>query len=316
VKALLYDRYGGPEVLRVAEVAEPRQAAWECLVRVRAASVNPADWKLMQGQWRSVTGRRFPRRIGIDFVGTVQQAGSLVRGLHPGERVMGMVNPLRQGSIAEWVSVPAGALSRVPRNLDWESAAGVPVACATAYLSLRHRRKELQGLRMLLTGAGGGVGHFALQLAARGGAEVTAACSVRKAGLCRELGAARVVDYEGQDPLAGREPFDLILDCASRLSFAAARRLLAPRGEYIFLDTAGRVLPFLGALASQLSPARRKWTFLVLPDGRRGALLAGLIERESLRVVVGGVYGLGEAPAAFRQSMEGQSTGKLLIRLD
>jgi NADPH:quinone reductase-like Zn-dependent oxidoreductase len=316
LKALQYDRYGGPEELRVREVAEPRPAPWECLVRVQAASINPSDWKLLAGQWRFATGSRFPRGIGVDFSGTVVQASSLGRGLKAGDQVMGMVNPLVKGSIAEYLSVPARALSRVPRNLGFAEAAGIPVACGTAYLSLHHRRRELAGLRVLLTGAGGGVGHFALQLAARAGAEVTAVCSKAKAELCRELGAARVLDYAKEDPLGAGRHFDLILDCASRIPFARARGQLASRGEYLFLDTAGRVWPFVRALASQLSPGRRQWTFLILPGGRRGEMLAGLIERQALRVVVGGSYALAEAPEAYRKLMSGKSTGKLLIRIE
>ncbi len=316
MKALQYERYGGPEVLRVREVPEPRPAPWECLVRVHAASINPSDWKIMSGQWRFATGRRFPRGIGLDFSGTVVQAASLGLGFRTGDRVMGMVNPLLKASIAEYVSVSAGALSRVPRNLELAEAAGIPVACGTAYLSLHHRRRDLRGLRVLLTGAGGGVGHFALQLAVRAGSEVTAVCSRAKADLCRELGAARVLDHARQDPLAGGERFDLILDCASRLPFARAREGLAPRGEYLFLDTGGRVWPFARALASQLSPGRRQWTFLIRPGGGRSRMLAGLIEAQALRVVVGGSYALGEALEAYRRLISGQSIGKLLIRLE
>ncbi len=316
MKALLYERYGGPEVLRLQEVPEPKPAPWEFLVRVHAASLNPADWKLMAGQWPFATGRRFPRGIGIDFSGTVVQAGPLARSFRNGDRVMGMVNPLSKGTLAEYVAAPARALSRVPDNLGFAEAAGIPVACGTAWLSLHHRRRELGGRRVLLSGAGGGVGHFALQLAARAGAEVTAVCSAAKAGLCRELGAARIVDYAREDPLAAEEPFDLILDCASRLPYSRARERLTPRGEYLFLDTGGRVWPFFQALASQLSPGRRQWTFLILPSGRRGGLLAAQFERQSLRVVVGGSYSLREAPEAFRKLRDGHTAGKLLVRME
>jgi NADPH:quinone reductase-like Zn-dependent oxidoreductase len=316
VKALLYDRYGGPEVLRLREVPEPRPAAWECLVAVHAASINPADWKLMAGQWTLFTGRRFPRPIGIDFAGVVERAGPAVRGFKPGDRVMGMVNPLRRGSLAERLAVPAWSLSRLPCTLGLPDASGVPVACSAAYLSLRHRRRDLKGRRVLLTGAGGGVGHFALQLAALAGAEVTAMCSREKAALSLELGASRVIDYRQSEPLALREHFDLILDCASSIPFAETRRLLAPGGEYIFLDTGGRIFPFFRALASQLVPGPKMWTFLAAPSGRRLERLAELFECHSLRVVVGSSYPLARAAEAFRELMGGHATGKIVVTLE
>jgi NADPH:quinone reductase-like Zn-dependent oxidoreductase len=313
VKALVYDRYGGPEVLHLADLPEPRPGPGECLVRVHAASVNPADWKIMRGQWRFASGRSFPRPIGIDFAGTVERTGRGVRGFAAGEAVMGMVNPLVRGSMAELVRVPARNLSRAPRNLSLVEAAGLPVAFATARLALRHRRRLLAGRKVLLTGAGGGVGHFALQLASRAGAQVTAVCSAGKADLCRGLGAARVLDYGQSGPLALEERFDVVLDCASSIGWPKARRLLAPRGEYLFLDTAGRLVPFLKALASQLSPGRRMWTFLVTPSGRRGRRLAELFERQALRVVIGGVYPLTDAVEAYRESLRGHAQGKLIV---
>jgi NADPH:quinone reductase-like Zn-dependent oxidoreductase len=316
MKALLYDRYGGPEVLRLREVPKPRPKARECLVRVHAASINPADWKLMSGQWKLATGRRFPRAIGLDFAGIVEQAGREVRGFQPGDRVMGLVNPLWRGSLAEYLAVPASALSRAPRTLSLAQAAGLPVAAATAYVSLRHRRKDLRGRRILLTGAGGGVGHFALQLAALAGAKVTAVCSAQKAALCKELGATRVIDYRAGNPSALPDRFDLILDCASSISFARARRMLEPGGEYLFLDTGGRIMPFIRSLANHIVPQHRMWTFLVLPDGRRGRRLAELFERHTLHVVIGGSYPLARAPEAFRESMEGHATGKIVVMVE
>ena len=230
MRAVVYARYGGPEALEVREVPRPSAGRGMCLVRVAAASVNPADWKMLAGNWRWVTGRRAPRRpfpprgplrIGLDFSGTVAAAGPGVKGFREGDEVMGLVNPLRTGSMAEYVAVPAAALSRRPRSVSLEEAAGLPVAAATAWIGLHHRRRDLAGRRVLVTGAAGGVGHFALQLGALGGARLTAACSAAKAEPCRRLGAAEVLDYTRAalpDLLAGAEPFDLIFDCASRLS--------------------------------------------------------------------------------------------------
>ncbi len=315
MKALLYDHYGGPEVLRLREVPEPRPAAWECLVAVHAASINPSDWKLMAGQWKRFTGRRFPRPVGSDFAGVVERAGPAADGFRPGDRVMGIVNPLFRGSLAERLVVPAWSLCRVPPALELEEAAGVPVAGSAAYLSLKHRHRNLKGLRLLLTGSGGGVGHLALQLAAKAGAEVTAVCSREKAALSLELGAARVIDYGRSEPLALRERFDLILDCASSIPWTEASRLLAPNGEYIFLDTGGRILPFFRGLASQLGPGPRTWTFLVTPSRRRLERLAELFQRRSLRLVVGATHPLAEAAEAFRELRRGHARGKIVVKI-
>ena len=315
MKAVLYERYGGPEALELREVPVPRLGRGECLIRVCAVSVNPADWKLLAGDWRWATGRRFPRRIGIDFSGTVVRVGAGVREVEPGQEVMGSVRALSTGSLAEYLAVPESALARKPRNLGLEEAAGIPVAGSAALVGLRHRRRSLAGTKVLLTGAGGGVGHFVIQLGRALGAEVTAVCSAGKAALCRDLGAARVVDYTETDPLSLGERFDLVFDCALSIPFPRAREILAPRGEYLLLATEGDVGPFFRSLLSQVTPGRRMWTFLVGPNGMRLGELAGLFESHGLRVVAPSRYPLEQAPEAFRESMAGHATGKILIAL-
>ena len=314
MKALVYDRYGGPEVLRVADLPDPRPGPAECLVRVRAASVNPADWKLMQGQWRFATGRRLPRPIGIDFSGTVERVGGAVRGFAPGDRVMGMVNPLVRGSMAELVAVPARSLSRAPRNLALEEAAGLPVACATAYLALHHRRRRLDGRRVLLTGAGGGVGHFALQLAAQAGAQVTAVCSERQGHAVPRAGRlprARLPPGQpGGFRWALRPGPGLRLQ--HRLQEGASSAGAASGNTCSWTPPAGS-FPSSAPLVTQLSAGRKMWTFLVTPSGRRGERLAELFERVGLRVVIGGVYPLSEAAEAFRESLRGHALGKIVV---
>jgi NADPH:quinone reductase-like Zn-dependent oxidoreductase len=169
---------------------------------------------------------------------------------------------------------------------------------------------------VLLTGAGGGVGHFVVQLAAALGAEVTAVCSTAKTALCRDLGAQTVVDYAQSDLLSLGERYDLVFDCALSLPYPAARRLLLPGGEYLLLATHGNVGPFFRSLVSQVTPGRRMWTFLVGPNGRRLGALADLFERHRLRVVSPSRYPLERAQDAFRESIAGHATGKILITLD
>ena len=313
MKAVVYEQYGEPEELRLGELPEPQISAEQCLVKVTAVSVNPSDWKTLAGIWRFATGNRFPRRTGIDFSGTVERAGQKVTRFHPGEAVIGSVVPLRTGCLSEYVAVSEAHLSRAPRNVSLADAAGIPVACSTAYVGLRHRRRDLRSKRVLLTGAGGGVGHFVIQLGRVFGAWVTAVCSESKMELCRELGADRVLDYRKTDPLAEGERYDLVFDCASSISYSEARGVLNPGGEYLLLATFGRLWLFLYSFLSQRTPGRRLWAFLVHPDGERYKGLVDLFEEKDLKVVVGSRYPMERAVEAFRESKSGHARGKIII---
>ena len=315
MKAVVYDRYGEPEELHLTELPEPRISDQEYLVKVRAVSVNPSDWKTLAGKWRFVTGNRFPRRTGIDFSGTIESTGAKTTRFGKGDTVMGSVLPLHTGSMAEYVAVPEAHLGRVPKNLDPVAAAGIPVACSTAYVGLRHRGKNQQGKRVLLTGGGGGVGHFVIQLGRVFGYHVTAVCSENKMNLCRELGADRVLDYRKNDPLGEGEQYNLVFDCASSISYQQARRILRPGGEYLLLATQGKILWFLYSFLSQLAPGRHLWAFLVGPDGGRYERLAELFEKNDLRVVVGSRYPLARAAEALRELKNGHATGKIIIEV-
>ena len=313
MKAVVHDRYGEPEQLYLTELPEPSISDQECLVKVAAVSVNPSDWKTLAGKWRFATGNRFPRRTGIDFSGTIVRVGAKVTRFRRGEQVIGSVVPLRTGCLAEYVAVPEGHLAGVPKNLDPADAAGIPVACSTAYVGLRHRRRDLQRRRVLLTGAGGGVGHFVIQLGRVFGDHLTAVCSASKMELCRELGADRVLDYRKTDALAGADRYDLVFDCASSISYREARRILEPGGEYLLLATQGRIWLFLYSFLSQITPGRHLWAFLVGPDGERYQRLVDLFEENDLKVVVRSRYPMARAPEAFRESKDGHATGKIII---
>ena len=313
MKAVVHDRYGEPEELHLTELPAPRISDRECLVRVAAVSVNPSDWKTLSGKWRFATGRRFPRQTGIDFSGHVERVGEKVRGFRSGDPVIGSVIPLRKGCLAEYVAVSAKYLGRVPKNVNLADAAGIPVACSTAYVGLRHRRPDLRGKRVLLTGGGGGVGHFAIQLGRLFGAHLTAVCSAGKTEHCRGLGADRVLDYRETDPLSEGRRYDLVFDCASSIPYREAREILDPGGEYLLLDPQGRIWLFFYSLLSQITPGRRLWAFLVGPDGERYNHLADLFEEYDLEVVVGSRYPLERAAEAFRESKNGHATGKIII---
>ena len=169
------------------------------------------------------------------------------------------------------------------------------------------------GKKVLITGAGGGVGHFAIQLGRVFGYHVTAVCSESKANLCRELGAGRVLDYRKTDPLDERERYDLVFDCASSITYRQARKILKAGGEYLLLATQGKILWFLYSFLSQITPGRHLWAFLVGPDGERYERLADLFEENDLKVVVDSRYPMEKAAEALRRLKDGHATGKIII---
>jgi NADPH:quinone reductase-like Zn-dependent oxidoreductase len=315
MKAVVYDHYGEPEALRLREIPEPKIGDEECLVKVAAVSVNPSDWKTLAGKWSFATGHRFPRPTGIDFSGTIERTGNKARRFRMGERVMGSVIPLRKGCLAEYVAVAESHLGRIPHNIPPSDSAGIPVACSTAYVGLQHRRKDLRGKRILLTGGGGGVGQFVIQLGRVFGAHLTAVCSEEKVKLCRALGADRVIDYRKTDPLTLSDRYDLVFNCASSISYREAKTILNPGGEYLLLDTQGRIWLFAYSMFSQITPGRRMWAFLVGPDGGRYNLLADLIEKNDLRVTVGSRYPIERSAEAYRENKNGHATGKIIITI-
>lgn len=319
MKAVVYYRYGSPDKLEIREIPNPSCGPRDCLVRVKAAAVNPADWRVLAGRWRWITGRRFPRKIGIDFAGTITEIGSDVTRFQPGDKVMGSVSYLNNGTFAEYAAAPETGICRKPRNLSFAESAGIPVATTTAHLGLTHRFTKLDGRKVLVTGSGGGVGHMTVQLASLLGAQVTAVCSTAKIDMSKELGADMVVDYtrcnDVEQALVKTGPFDVIVDCARSLTPRGTKKLLASKGEALLLSTEGKLWKFFSANITQLLPGRRIWALLAHPDGRRLEGLVPLFESGKLRIVVGSRYPLERAADAFREGMAGHATGKIIVEI-
>jgi len=322
MQAIVRDTYGSPNVLDLQEVEMPELADDGVLVRVRAASVNPVDWHDVTGTpWiaRPVTGLRGPkgsRLTGRDFAGTVQAVGKDVTDLHPGDDVFG--GKSGGGSFAEYVSVPV-EVARKPANLTFEEAAAVPVAALTALQGLRDHGQLQPGQKVLVNGASGGVGTFAVQIAKALGAEVTAVCSTRNVEQARSLGADRVIDYTREDFTRGGERYDLILDVAGTKSWSRYRRVLKPDGTLVMVGApkANRLLGPLGHIARVRLAAWRgsqKAVFFVAKFNKPDLdALRELLESGNVKPVVEKRYELGEVADALRYMGEGHAQGKIVI---
>jgi NADPH:quinone reductase-like Zn-dependent oxidoreductase len=324
MQAIVRDRYGSPDVLDLQEVEMPELADDGVLVRVRAASVNPVDWYDVTGTpWiaRPMTGLRRPkgsRLTGRDFAGTVEAVGKDVTDLHPGDDVFG--GKSGGGSFAEYVSVPM-EVARKPANLTFEEAAAVPVAALTALQGLRDHGQLQPGQKVLVNGASGGVGTFAVQIAKALGAEVTAVCSSRNVEQARSLGADRVIDYTREDFTRGGERYDLILDVAGTKSWSRYRRVLKPAGTLVMVGApkANRLLGPLGHIARVRLAAWRgsqKAVFFMAKFNKPDMdALRELLESGNVKPVVEKRYELGEVADALGYLGEGHAQGKIVINI-
>lgn len=320
MKAVLYDRYGPPDVLEAREIDPPMPKDDEVLVRVRAAAVNPLDWHLLTGTpyfMRLFVGFLKPKRRspGADVAGDVVAVGESVTRYAPGDEVFG--SP-KGGGCAEYVCVAADRLAPKPKNLTFEQAAAVPVAAITALMALRDSGKIQPGQRVLVNGAAGGVGTFAVQIAKSMGADVTGVCSTTKVDVVRSLGADDVIDYTQQDFTRSDERYDVLVDLVGNRSLAECRRALKPKG--VLVMCAGRGGKWLGPLprmlrAMAISPFVGQRMATVISDEGHDDLvtLSELIEAGKVTPVIDRHYSLSGVPDAIRHLREGRARGKVVI---
>ena len=323
MKAIVYHDYGSPDVLKCEEIYKPTPGDSEVLIRVRAASVNPADWHYMRGTpyfVRLQAGLRRPKatRLGVDVAGQVETVGRNVTQLKPGDGVFGAC----RGAFAEYACAAESALVMKPDNVTFEQAASVPIAAVTALQGLRDKGRIQPGQKVLINGAAGGVGTFAVQIAKSFGAEVTGVCSTRNVDRVRSIGADQVIDYTQEDFTKTGQRYDIILDAVGNHSLLACRRALNPKGIYVavggpsgpwMIGPLARAItaPVLSRLVSQ------NLVMLLARLSKEGdlAILRDLMAAGKLIPVIDRTYPLSEVPEAIRYLEEGHARGKVVITL-
>ncbi len=319
MKAIIHERYGRPDVLELREVDIPVVEDDQVLVRVHAASVNPVEWYGVTGPYfaRIGNGLRKPKdtTVGGDLAGRVEAVGSEVKGLQPGDEVFGTSG----SSWAEYTCAREARLARKPANVSFEEAAAVPVAALTALQALRDKGKVQPGQRVLINGASGGVGTFAVQLAKSFGADVTAVCSTRNVEQARSLGADRVIDYTQEDFTKGEGRYDLMLDIAGSRSFLACRPVLTPEATFVLVGgkMTYRGLGPLPHIAGTILKSKRRSQavtfFMAKINTEDLEFLGELLEAGTVKSVIDRRYELSQAPDALRYLGEGHARGKVVI---
>jgi NADPH:quinone reductase-like Zn-dependent oxidoreductase len=324
MKGIVYRCYGSPDVLRYEDIAKPTAADNEVLVKVHAASVNPLDWHDMEGTPYIVRlddgfGKPENPRLGVDFAGTVEVVGKSVKRFKPGDEVFGG----RSGAFAEYVTVrEERAVALKPSNVSFEQAASVPIAGITALQALRDKGQIHAGQKVLINGASGGVGTFAVQIAKAYGADVTGVCSTRNVALVRSIGADHVIDYTREDFTKGAQHYDLIVDNVATHSLREYKRVLNPKGIYVMIGstTIGNWFAWLATPIEglMLSPfVSQKFGMFVAELNKEDlATLGDLMQSGKVTPVIDTRYKLSETPEALRYLEKGHARGKVVLTVE
>ena len=325
IKAIVHCEYGSPDVLKLEDVEKPTPADNQVLVKVRAASLNPLDLTIRGPlPLRPIFGMRKPKdtRLGVDYAGTVEAVGKNVTQFKPGDEVFGG----RNGAVAEYICVLADrAVVLKPPNMTFEQAASVPVAAITALQGLRDKGKIQPGQKVLINGASGGVGTFAVQIAKSFGTEVTGVCSTRNVDLVRSIGADHVIDYTKEDFTKTDQRYDLIFDLVGNHSFSERRRILNPNGTCVMAGVGGagwhdgmgmRLAGELNAYVRSRFVSEKFVAYIATMNKADLTILSDLMQSGKVTPVIDRRYKLSVLPAALKYLEEGHARGKVVINLD
>jgi NADPH:quinone reductase-like Zn-dependent oxidoreductase len=315
MKAIIAMKYGSPDVLELVDVEKPTPKDYQVLVKVHAASVNAYDWHMLEGKpflARLMGGGLLKPRNkmpGSDMAGQVEAVGSNVKEFRVDDEVFGFC----VGGFAEYACAREDLLALKPATLTFEEAAATPLAALTALQGLRDKGKIQQGQKVLINGASGGVGTFAVQIAKSFGAEVTAVCSTGKMDIARSIGADHVVDYTKEDFTRSGQRYDLILATAGHHSIFDYKRALSPKGIFVFVGGSGVIQAMtLGPLISKMGNKKMGF-FIMKPNKKDLVFVKGLLEAGKVKPVIDRRYPLSEVPEALRYLEEGHAKGKIVI---
>lgn len=310
MKAVVVYQYGDPTVLKLAEVEQPQITPDRVLIKVHATTVNPIDWKIRSGKFSWMSRGKLPLILGFDVCGEVVEVGAQVTRFQVGDRVYGSVS-LPNGADAEFTTAQEDWLAIAPTNLTDEEAAAIPGSALTALQALRNVGKVRSGQSILINGASGGVGSFAVQIGKILGAEVTGVCSTRNLQLVKSLGADAMIDYTQADFTKNKSCYDLIFDAVAKRSFTDCQSALKPQGIYI--STLPNAVSIMQWLWTTIWPGKKVEFVMQTPNSSDLSDLKQMLEAGKLRVIIDRVYPLSELAAAHAYSENGHAVGKIVI---
>jgi len=314
MKTVIINKYGDAQVLEIADLPKPTISKGELLIRNKATSVNPVDWKVRRGDLKFLTGKSFPKILGGDFSGIVAEKGSEVTKFKEGDEVYGMVNAFKGGAYAEYVKVKPRNVTLKPESLSHIQAAAIPLAGLTAYQALWDKGKIVSGNNVLINGSTGGVGSFAVQMAKSAGANVTGVCSSKNADTSRKLGADSTIDYSQTDLRSLSEDFHIFFDVAGNQRFSQVKDLLKSGGIYITTLPNLEVMilaPILNVFRSRTSEK-----IMVRPNGNDLSNISKLVEDGKLSPLIDRAFNLQDIREAHDYHEKNGVAGKIAIKIE
>ncbi len=313
MKAITFEAYGGPEVLNYVSIPQPEPSKGEVLIKVKAASVNPVDWKIRKGKLKMITGNRFPKIPGVEMAGHIESLGEKVMGWKPGQKVFAGTG-YKGGAYAEYVVVPAENLVALPENIPFNEACTLAVTGVTSLQALRDHGGLMAGMKVLVNGASGGIGTYSVQIAKLLGAIVTGVCSEKNIPLVKSLGADYVINYNQEDFTKSKNSWDIIIDAAGNKSLGELRSSLSKNGTLIKLNSSIKTL--INQLFTSVFSSKK--TKLVLLKNKKEDVkwIRDQIALGNLKVVIDREYPLEQAKSAHEYSETERARGKVILKIE
>ncbi len=312
MKAAIIEQYGGPEVIKIAEVPKPVPRPGEVLIKVYAASVNPVDWKIRKGNLKMMLNKRFPKILGIEVSGTVEELGENVTAFSIGQRVFAGMSYEGKG-YAEFTVAEAGRVIAIPENISYEEASTMAVAGMTAIQGLRNKGRIKSGMDVIINGASGGVGTYALQIAKVLGAKVTAVCSAKNFDLVKSLGADVIIDYKEVDFTKLPKKYNIVFDAVGYRTFWQTRRVLKKKGIYVNISPS--IPLYITSMITRLNPGKKSKGFMLHPEMHDLEEVMNMIADKKIKVVIDKVFPLEKLAEAHQYSESERAKGKIIISI-
>ena len=312
MKVIAYQKFGNTDVLQTVEETKPSIQSNQVLVKVKAVSVNPMDWKIRKGEMKLMSGSKFPKHTGVDFSGIIEDAGN--SGFKKGDEVFGVVkNMMKEGALAEYVAVPSSLIWKKPAHVSFAQAASIPVVGFGAVTALQKMGNINAQTKILINGATGGFGMFLLQLLKQYGANVTAVTSTKATGFAKKWGANSVIDYTKENVLSQHIAYDIIIDLSGKMGYANAKRVM--KSEALFLNTVPKPIEIPTSLFKNLFTGKKHVVVLSGPSAKSMDLLLSAINN-GLQIEVNKIFPFTQAREAYQYAEQGGYVGKVAIEIN